>query len=216
MIPTRTARPGSERRAHRKHVTRRELLAAGRKLFGEQGLYDCRIEDLSRNAGIAKGTLYGYFASKEALMASVVTSALDELLDRVQREARAARSYRGRLERVARAHLEFYEANPDLMRILHQVRGLLKFDRPEGAALRPVLARYLVALSRALALPLPRRPRRAPHPREAALALFGAAAGVVSIQASVPGLASSRLRSAALARALAALVLACGPRRVSR
>ncbi|HUK63923.1 MAG TPA: helix-turn-helix domain-containing protein, partial [Dongiaceae bacterium] len=56
----RTVTPGppSGRREHRKHATRRELLIAGRRLFAERGLYDSRIEDLSRQAGIAKGTLY--------------------------------------------------------------------------------------------------------------------------------------------------------------
>ena len=52
--PAGSTRPRG-RREHRKRVTRRELLVAGRKLFGDEGLYESRIEDLTRHAGIAKG-----------------------------------------------------------------------------------------------------------------------------------------------------------------
>jgi AcrR family transcriptional regulator len=196
------------RREHRKSVTRRELLAAGRKLFGEQGLYDSRIEDLTRHAGIAKGTLYGYFGNKEELMAAVVTSALDELLGHVHRGAGAARTYPERLECVVQAHLDFYDANPDLMLILHQVRGLLKFDRPEGAALRPLLARYLAELGRVVSSQAPGARQDERDALESATVLFGAVSGVASIRAALSGPVPRASRPRATARAIVALVLA--------
>lgn len=201
------AAPRRGRREHRKILTRRELLAAGRKLFGEQGLYDSRIEDLSRHAGIAKGTLYGYFANKEALMASVVTSAFGELLGEARLAARGARTYPELLARVAQAHLEFFAENPDLMRIFHQVRGVLKFKRPEAIALRPALATYLAGLGRVLEQSAPAR--RGEHdPLDSATVLFGAVSGIASTRAALgsPGLRAAR--SGPTVRALVALVLA--------
>lgn len=203
-----SAPPAGGRREHRKSVTRRELLAAGRKLFGEQGLYDARIEDLTRHAGIAKGTLYGYFGSKEELMAAVVTSALDELLGHVHRGARTARTYPELLECVVQAHLDFYDGNPDLMRILHQVRGLLKFDRPEGVALRPLLTRYLAELAGVLSWQAPGAPRGERDALESATVLLGAVSGVASIRASLSGPVPRDSHPRATARAIVALVLA--------
>jgi AcrR family transcriptional regulator len=204
-------RPPHGRREQRKHVTRRELLAAGRKLFGERGLYESRIEDLSRHAGVAKGTLYGYFPGKAALIEAVVSSGFAELLVHVHRRTEDARTRREVSERLVDAHLEFFEENPDLMRIFHQVRGLLKFDRPEGRPLRRVLKSYVSALARVLA----RKPAGSGRPRrldlETATLLFGAVSGVASTRAALADGIPRDFRSAATNRALAALVLAFGP-----
>ncbi|HTO92702.1 MAG TPA: helix-turn-helix domain-containing protein [Candidatus Sulfotelmatobacter sp.] len=194
------------RRERRKHVTRRELLAAGRRLFAERGLYESRIEDLSRRAGIAKGTLYGYFANKQELIEAVVRSGFHELLERVQRAAQEARTRPEAIERVTEAHLAFFRDNPDLMRVFHQVRGLLKFDRPGPRPLRRVLGRYLDGLAQVLALR--RSGRRAAGVRDLDLAilLFGTVSGVTSVHASVDGRALTRIESRAARRAIVRMV----------
>lgn len=206
------ARAGARRgrREHRKHVTRRDLLAAGRSLFGEQGLYESRIEDLSSRAGIAKGTLYGYFGNKAELIEAVVSAGFSELLGHVHREAQGARTYRESVARVVDAHLAFFEENPDLMRIFHQVRGLLKFDRPEGRRLRAVLAKYLAGLGHVLALNRPALRGREKAMLETATLLFGATSGVCSTRRSLGGRVNGELRSPATRRALEALVIAFG------
>jgi AcrR family transcriptional regulator len=173
------------RREHRKHVTRLELLAAGRQLFGEQGLYDCRIEDLTRHAGIAKGTIYGYFESKEELMKAVVATGFDEMLGKVHRETAQARDRRETVARAAQAHLEFLRANPDLMRIFHQVRGLLKYKRPEGRPLRRVLQGYLSGLAQVLARPGAPDALEPGVALECATAMLGSVSGISSLVTSL-------------------------------
>jgi AcrR family transcriptional regulator len=194
------------RRLYRKQTTRRELLAAGRRLFGEQGLYESRIEDLARHAGIAKGTLYGYFADKDELIEAVVSAGLSELLGHVHREAQEAHTHPEVLARVASAHLAFFEENPDLMRIFHQVRGLLKFRRPGDSSLRRALMNYLASLGHVLALHA--APRSGSKRRCFAMAtiLFGTVSGIASMRAS---LAESDLvgdQSRAITRGVVALV----------
>lgn len=202
------AAPLRGRREHRKNVTRRELLAAGRRLFGEKGLYESRIEDLTRYAGIAKGTLYGYFANKKELIEAVVTSGLGELLGHAHREAQDARTHAEVVARLAEAHLAFFEDNPDLMRIFHQVRGLLKFNRPEGLPLRRALTKYLEGLAHVLALRRPVSRGREGENIEAAILLFGAVSGISSTRASLAKSAPRPVRSRATIRALVALILA--------
>jgi AcrR family transcriptional regulator len=200
------AAPIHGRREHRKHLTRRELLAAGRRLFAENGLYDSRIEDLSRQAGIAKGTLYGYFANKEELIGAVVTNGFSELLGHVHRAAHGAPSRTEAVARVCEAHLEFFRDNPDLMRIFHQVRGLLKFNRVEWRPLRMVLVNYLKGLAQVLALQPTRRPARGSHDLQAAVLLFGAVSGIASVGASVERVVPVSIRVSAVPRAVASLI----------
>lgn len=196
------------RREHRKSVTRRELLEAGRRLFGEQGLYDCRIEDLTRHAGIAKGTLYGYFANKEELMAAVVSAGFSELLGHAHRAAQGARSYPELVTSVARAHLEFFDANPDLLRIFHQVRGLLKYGRSESRALRPAMSAFLKGLSQVLSLPAAGTRRDPDRALQSAGVLFGAATGLISTRVAMPETLPRPANHDATVRSLVALVLA--------
>lgn len=197
----------SGRREHKKHVTRRELLAAGRRLFGEKGLYESSIEDLSRLAGVAKGTLYGYFASKEELVEAVVTSGFSELLGHSQHAVQCAETYADVVTRLAEAHLEFFAANPDLMRVFHQVRGLLKFRRPEGVRLRSVLARHLAGIEQLLAIHYPARHPGQGELRETASLLFGAVSGIVSTRASLAGSNRGGRMPRQTVRAIAALVV---------
>ncbi len=192
------------RREHRKRLTRRELLAAGRKLFAEKGLYESRVEDLTRHAGIAKGTLYGYFANKKDLIEAVVNSGFGELLGHVQRQAQGAGSHIEVVSRVVRAHMTFFEENPDLMRILHQARGLLKFHRPEGRPLRRVLADYLAGLAHALAPHHPVRGNRALL--ESATLVFGAVSGVTSTRVALGDARPRSLATPATVRAMVAMV----------
>lgn len=198
--------PPRGRREHRKHLTRRDLLAAGRRLFAEKGLYDSRIEDLSRQAGIAKGTLYLYFANKEELIEAVVTNGFNELLGQVHRAAQDATNREEAVARVAAAHLEFFDENPDLMRVFHQVRGLLKFNAIESRSLRVVLSKYLTGLAQVLALHPGARPQRGTNDLEVAKLLFGAVSGVASIRASTDGQAPARGNSRSTLRALVGLV----------
>ncbi|HEY7728060.1 MAG TPA: TetR/AcrR family transcriptional regulator [Candidatus Eisenbacteria bacterium] len=200
--------PDRGRREHRKHVTRRDLLAAGRRLFGEKGLYDSRIEDLTRRAGIAKGTLYGYFANKEELIEAVVSSGFSELLGYAQREAQGARTHTDVIARLVQAHLAFFDENPDLMRVFHQVRGLLKSNRAEWRSLRRVLERYLAGLAHVLASNHPARSGSRRERLEVAGLLFGAVSGIVSVRASLAGPAARVSPSRATVRALAACILA--------
>lgn len=204
--PTPDDAPPRGRREHRKHLTRRDLLAAGRRLFAEKGLYESRIEDLTRHAGIAKGTLYLYFANKEELIEAVVTNGFNELLGQVHRAAQDAASREEAVELVSEAHMAFFEENPDLMRVFHQVRGLLKFDRFESRSLRNVLSKYLTGLAQVIALHPAARPQRGVTDLDVAQLLFGAVSGIASVRASMAGRPQDRGSTRATLRALVGLV----------
>jgi AcrR family transcriptional regulator len=58
--------------ARRKDARPQELLAAALDLFVERGYLATRLDDVAKNAGVSKGTLYLYFTNKEDLFKAVV------------------------------------------------------------------------------------------------------------------------------------------------
>ena len=65
---------------------RGDLLAHAERLFRERGYRDTRMADIATEAGVAKGLLYWYFESKEALFLAVVHD-MREKLQAAQLEA---------------------------------------------------------------------------------------------------------------------------------
>jgi len=52
--------------------TRRKLLDAATHEFGERGFHDASISGITRRAGVALGSFYTYFESKEAIFQALV------------------------------------------------------------------------------------------------------------------------------------------------
>lgn len=61
-------------RRRRKEARPSEIIEAGLKEFAARGFAATRLEDVARRAGVAKGTIYLYFADKEALFVAAVQS----------------------------------------------------------------------------------------------------------------------------------------------
>src|ERR1700674_4704610 len=74
--------PNAPRWERRKDARPAELLAAAVELFVERGYAATRLDDVARQAGVSKGTVYLYFASKEELFKAVVREGLVPLLER--------------------------------------------------------------------------------------------------------------------------------------
>ena len=75
-----TARP----RRRRKEARPSEIIEAGLLEFSENGFAGTRLEDVATRAGIAKGTIYRYFDSKEALFEAAVLSRVTPVIDGVE------------------------------------------------------------------------------------------------------------------------------------
>ncbi len=61
-----------------------ELLDAALKTFSDKGYAAARMEDIARQAGVTKGTVYLYFPSKQAILEALVETRLVPNLDRVE------------------------------------------------------------------------------------------------------------------------------------
>ncbi len=63
--------------AEAKAKTREKILATARNLFADKGFDETTTRDIAANAGIATGTLFNYYVSKEALGMSLIAEALE-------------------------------------------------------------------------------------------------------------------------------------------
>ncbi|MDJ0978934.1 MAG: TetR/AcrR family transcriptional regulator [Erythrobacter sp.] len=107
-------------RTERGRRTLRKLLDASAIEFGEKGFHEASVSSITRRAGIALGSFYTYFDSKDALFRALVL----DMSDNVRTSARAAlREDMSALEteRAALcAFLDFASENKEVYRIIDE------------------------------------------------------------------------------------------------
>lgn len=119
----------------RKEARPAEILTAALDVFGEKGFAGARLDDIAKRAGISKGALYLYYATKEDLFAAVITQAIAKDLGRVRSLASNATSFsalmsdflallieiaaQGRIPPIARMVISESRTFPDLAREWH-------------------------------------------------------------------------------------------------
>jgi len=75
------AAKSSPHRREQKLHRQKEILSAAFAVFATHGYEATRIDDVARQAGIAKGTIYLYFRDKEHLFRAVVRSLIQKRFD---------------------------------------------------------------------------------------------------------------------------------------
>src|SRR5438132_9740635 len=79
------------KRAKNKEHTKRAILRAALVLFAEKGFYRATTKAISRKAGIAEGTLFNYFETKEDLALYFFEQELAQIIDWYQNDNRTQR-----------------------------------------------------------------------------------------------------------------------------
>lgn len=87
--------------AKTKQETRERILDVSRKLFQDRGLSETTTRDVALRAGIATGTLFNYFPTKEALALTIVQEALNAARGEFQKRLRGEES----LDELLFAHI---------------------------------------------------------------------------------------------------------------
>lgn len=114
---------------------REAILRAAIKVFAGKGYFNSKVADIAKEAGIADGTVYLYFKSKDEILHSIFDRAMEEFIRLGKQEIAEIADPQERLRRVAKLHLERLGADRD-MAIVFQVelRGSTKFMEEFSAA----------------------------------------------------------------------------------
>jgi len=97
---------------------RSEILAAATKVFGNKGYEATRMEEIAKTAGLAKGTLYLYFNSKDAIYQATVRQALTELSTRIEEQVQRESTYAGKIAAFIRVRIAFWDEQQSLYRVI--------------------------------------------------------------------------------------------------
>jgi AcrR family transcriptional regulator len=126
-----------------------EILAAARSEFALKGFANATIDDIAERAGIAKGTVYLYFPSKNDLFLALLRQGVLELHENARREMEAASDALGRLRAFLHARLAYCSRNRDFFRIYYteyRMQTRPAGDRPEFQDLYDQQARLLESI----------------------------------------------------------------------
>jgi TetR/AcrR family transcriptional regulator, fatty acid metabolism regulator protein len=113
---------------------REAILRAATKVFAGKGYFNSKVADIASEAGIADGTVYLYFRSKDEILHSIFDRAMAEFIDEGRREIAPIASPVERLRRIAQLHLEKLGSDRDMAIVFQiELRGSTKFMREFSA-----------------------------------------------------------------------------------
>lgn len=102
----------------RRDRRRREILRIAAELFSSKSYHDVTMDEVAHEVGIAKGTIYIYFGSKEKLYLEILENAFDELVSLIEREIAKEESAPTKLAQVLKLICRYYSEHKDVLRIL--------------------------------------------------------------------------------------------------
>lgn len=93
---------------------RKRLLHAAVQTFGRRGFHEAKIAEIAAEAGVAEGTVYLYFRSKEDLLGCVFDETMDEVLGVARAIRMAPGTAAAKLKGLVGLHLSFIGQDRDL------------------------------------------------------------------------------------------------------
>jgi TetR/AcrR family transcriptional regulator, fatty acid metabolism regulator protein len=102
MASVRRASP-APRKANGKYEA---ILRAAIKVFAGSGFFNSKVADVAREAGVADGTVYLYFRSKDDILASIFNHYMDDALAAGRARLAEIQDPIEKLRRIVHAHLE--------------------------------------------------------------------------------------------------------------
>src|SRR5437763_7171513 len=125
---------------------REAILRAAIKVFANSGYFNSKVADIAREAGVADGTVYLYFKSKEDILHSIFDRSVEDALGAAREQIKRVSDPKEKLRRIALLHLERLGADRDLAVVFQvELRGSTKFMEEFSAA---GFAEYLALLRR--------------------------------------------------------------------
>ena len=114
---------------------REAILRAAIKVFAGKGFFNSKVADIAGEAGIADGTVYLYFKSKDEILRSIFNRAMEEFIADGRKELAAITDPAERLRKIAQLHLEKLGADRNLAVVFQvELRGSTKFMQEFSAA----------------------------------------------------------------------------------
>jgi len=140
-LSSRKGRAGGDKRAR--------ILQAAVRVFAKKGFHATRVSEVAKAAGVADGTIYLYFESKDQLLVSLFEDRVTRLLAFLDEEIPKLPDPASRLRRIIEIQLGLLEGERDLAEVITVIiRQSTKLLREFAA---PRFLAYLDAIARVVA-----------------------------------------------------------------
>src|SRR6188508_1332764 len=104
------------------------ILRAATKVFAQNGFFQSQVADVARVAGVAAGTVYLYFRSKDDLLVSIFDRTMKDAIAEGRAALAGIADPSERLRRIARLHLARLGRDRDLAVVVQvELRQSIKF-----------------------------------------------------------------------------------------
>jgi TetR/AcrR family fatty acid metabolism transcriptional regulator len=114
---------------------REAILRAATTVFAHNGYFNSKVADIAREAGVADGTVYLYFKSKEDILHSIFDRGVEAAVADARQKIELIDDPREKLRQIALLHLERLGADRDLAVVFQvELRGSTKFMEEFSAA----------------------------------------------------------------------------------
>lgn len=111
--------PGEPRATAARAGDKRErILEAAVRVFAGKSFYTATVAEIAREAGVADGTIYLYFKSKDDLLICLFEERMAELNVRMRAEVDAQRGALRKLAAFVHLHLDMVRSRPELAEVL--------------------------------------------------------------------------------------------------
>lgn len=104
--------------------TKRSIFEAAIRVFSIKGYDGATMDDMAQEAGVAKGTLYYHFKSKEEIFKYIITEGMELIKDELKEAAEKEKDSLSKLKVICRLQLQLvYEKRDFFKMIMSQLWG---------------------------------------------------------------------------------------------
>jgi TetR/AcrR family fatty acid metabolism transcriptional regulator len=111
-----------------------QIIEAAVRVFARKGYYNSRVSDIAREAGIAAGTIYLYFRTKDDILVTLFRDKMAQFVGSLRKAIADEPDAVAKLSRLIRLHFEMLEEDPELAEVVQvEQRQGQKFFRGASA-----------------------------------------------------------------------------------
>nr|WP_307433347.1 TetR/AcrR family transcriptional regulator [Pseudarthrobacter defluvii] len=136
-----TTQTPTTQRGKAKENRRQALLSAAASLFAANGFNRVSLEDLGAAAGVSGPAVYRHFPGKQAVLADLLVTVSEELLDGGRQVVERAADPLAALRELVEFQVDFALGKPDVIRV--QDRDLSNLSEQDQSAVRTLQRSYV-------------------------------------------------------------------------
>lgn len=129
---------------------RERILVAAERIFARHGFFAAKVSDVAKEAGVADGTIYLYFKSKDDLLISLFERRMQQVNENLRDAVAGIASPRAQLETFIRTYLQLVHDEPTAVEVLtielrQSSKFMKEYENPQFADFLRLLGGIIAA-----------------------------------------------------------------------